>query len=55
MTTMMNPPLAELEARLRRSARFGLTDIGGRGLDPFFNIDTPADMEETERLPAGEI
>jgi hypothetical protein len=21
---------------------------------PFFNIDTPADMEEAERLPAGE-
>jgi len=55
MTTMTNPPLAELKPRLWRSARFGPTDIGGRGLDPFFNIDTPADMEETEQLPAGEI
>jgi hypothetical protein len=26
----------------------------GRAIDPFFNIDTPADMEEAERPPAGE-
>ena len=33
---------------------FGPVRIGGRDVDPFFNINTPADMEEAERLLAGE-
>ncbi|MDN5926655.1 MAG: molybdenum cofactor guanylyltransferase MobA [Hyphomicrobiales bacterium] len=33
---------------------FGPAVIGGRTIDPFFNINTPADMEEAERLLAGE-
>jgi molybdopterin-guanine dinucleotide biosynthesis protein A len=33
--------------------RFGPVRIGGRDVDPFFNINTPADMEEAERLLAG--
>ena len=32
---------------------FGPVRIGGRDVDPFFNINTPADMEEAERLLAG--
>jgi molybdopterin-guanine dinucleotide biosynthesis protein A len=33
---------------------FDAVRIGGRDVDPFFNINTPADMEEAERLLAGE-
>jgi molybdopterin-guanine dinucleotide biosynthesis protein A len=35
--------------------RFGPVRIGGRDIDPFFNINTPMDMEEAERLLAGEM
>jgi molybdopterin-guanine dinucleotide biosynthesis protein A len=30
--------------------QFGPVRVGGRDVDPFFNINTPADMEEAERL-----
>jgi molybdopterin-guanine dinucleotide biosynthesis protein A len=33
---------------------FDAVRIGGRDVDPFFNINTPADMEEAERLLAEE-
>jgi molybdopterin-guanine dinucleotide biosynthesis protein A len=35
--------------------RFGPVRIGGRDIDPFFNINTPADMQEAERLLAGQV
>jgi len=34
---------------------FGPARIGDRKIDPFFNINTPADMEEAERLLAGNL
>ena len=33
---------------------FNAVRIGGRDVNPFFNINTPGDMEEAERLLAGE-